>query len=164
MKWVKTEEMTDEAWKNRQKEGDKAKRRARRALKTAMVEQFNQMYGRDANDLASWQHLCIALGVEQAPRKVASCKRVRDLLLSLPQQFTCPRAQLLARTHVNLVDFLQAEDPEKPVRTFPSEDELSVYSHCHGKFFPRKHIKAGSLLRCLLRRIGDSFKSNRRYC
>ncbi len=85
MEWERPKGISKDAWKKRAKEGEKAKGRAKRTLKTAMVEQFNHTYGRDANDLAAWQHLCNALGVDCVPETVEDCKQVRllSLLLSL---------------------------------------------------------------------------------
>ncbi|KAI1792900.1 hypothetical protein LXA43DRAFT_1003704 [Ganoderma leucocontextum] len=110
------------------------KERAQSALRTAMVKQFNRTYGRDANDLASWQQLCNALG-GAVPNEIEDCK------------------ELLARTHVNIVDFVQAPETAKPVPNFPTEAELSQYTKKYKKYFPREKVSAGSLLECLLRHI-----------
>ncbi|KAI0751375.1 hypothetical protein C8Q80DRAFT_1157047 [Daedaleopsis nitida] len=109
---------------------------ARREFNSAMVLTFNKMYGKRADALSAWQKLCSALGVEDMPRDIASCK------------------QLVRGKHVNLVDFLQPPEPGTPVRTFSSEGELREYTQEHEKFFPRKDVNAGSLLKCLLRRVG----------
>lgn len=157
-KWERTKAISKEGWEKVAKDRQRAKKRAKRALKTAMVAQFNQMYGRDANDLASWQHLCNALGVKPLPTKIAACKRVRRVVsISFIAAVYLPDFvhELVTNTHVNLVDFIQAPDPEKPVPTFSSEDALSAYTRSARKFFPRGDIKAGSLLRCLLRHIRD---------
>ena len=57
-------------WTRKQKED------ARSTLKEAMVEQFSQKYGRNANDLAAWQQLCNALGADPIPDNLEDCKNV----------------------------------------------------------------------------------------
>ncbi|RDX53153.1 hypothetical protein OH76DRAFT_1433139 [Lentinus brumalis] len=101
----------------------------------AMVLQFNVMYGRRADDLSAWQSLCDALGVNPIPDNIAQCRKI------------------VKTTHVNLVDFLQRPDPEKPVQTFPSERALAKHSKKQKKIFPKSNVNVGSLLRDLLRRI-----------
>ena len=57
-------------WSRKQKEDAKS------ILKEAMVEQFSQKYGRNANDLAAWQQLCNALGADPIPDNLADCNNV----------------------------------------------------------------------------------------
>ena len=41
-----------------------------------MVKQFNEMYGRSADDLQSWQLLCSALGTDPVPENISDCRKV----------------------------------------------------------------------------------------
>jgi hypothetical protein len=60
---------------------------------------------------------------------------------------------LIARTHVNLVDLVDAGATGKPVRVFATEEELAGYTLRAQKVFPRESAKAGGLLKKLLRKI-----------
>ncbi|KAG6858211.1 hypothetical protein C0991_003269, partial [Blastosporella zonata] len=57
--------------------------------------------------------------------------------------------------HVNLVDLVELPNSKTPIRLFTSEKELSEYTRQQKKVFPRDNIKAGSLLRHLLRHINN---------
>jgi len=48
----------------------------REEFKSAMVRQFNDLYGTDENDLSSWQALCHILRIVPAPTSVYMCRRV----------------------------------------------------------------------------------------
>ena len=48
----------------------------REALRSAMVLQFNAMYGKDAKDLRAWKALCDALGVDPIPDSITKCRKV----------------------------------------------------------------------------------------
>ena len=49
-------------------------RAARREFKSAMVQQFNSLYGTDEDDLNSWQNLCHVLNIEPAPDRLKECR------------------------------------------------------------------------------------------
>ena len=49
---------------------------ARRSFKDALVQQFNFLYGVDANDLNVWQNLCKTIGIEPVPDSVDECRTV----------------------------------------------------------------------------------------
>ena len=49
---------------------------ARRMFKSAMVQQFNDLYGTDEEDLNSWQNLCHILNIEPAPEGLKECREV----------------------------------------------------------------------------------------
>ena len=53
-------------------------------------------------------------------------------------------------TNANLVDLVHTNDS---VKTFDTVEELSAYTRRTGKIFPRGDVKAGDLLRYLLRHI-----------
>ncbi|TCD65132.1 hypothetical protein EIP91_003063 [Steccherinum ochraceum] len=106
-------------------------------LKEALVAQFNDNYGQDANDIQSWRTLCEAIGLDP-PARLQDCR------------------EMVRSTHVNLVDLaLASEDFAGPVQIFDSEWELAKYTRETKKFFPRAHVSAGGVLKFLLRRILD---------
>lgn len=45
-------------------------------LKTAVVEQFNEIYGQDPNDIKAWRNLCEILRVSPIPRNLSDCREV----------------------------------------------------------------------------------------
>ncbi|TFK93885.1 hypothetical protein K466DRAFT_649659 [Polyporus arcularius HHB13444] len=115
---------------------DKGERREKSKLQEAMVEQFTVMYGREETDLLAWQRLCNALGVNPVPKTLHECR------------------QLVSRTHVNLVDFIERRDPGQTVQKFASEEDLRRYTHETEKYYNRNAAKRrSSLLSRLLRHI-----------
>ena len=48
-------------------------------FKNAMVHQFNSLYGKDVNDIESWQKLCLALDIVPLPQGIKQCRKVRIL-------------------------------------------------------------------------------------
>ena len=60
---------------------------ARDALRDAMVHQFNEMYGRSADSLESWQLLCQALGRDPVPDNIVECRKVSAswLIVHVPE-------------------------------------------------------------------------------
>lgn len=61
--------------------------------------------------------------------------------------------QAVQRTHVNLVDLVDAFGTNRPIKVFRTERQLSEYTIKAGKYFPRDEIEAGDLLKFLLRHI-----------
>ncbi|KAI0089526.1 hypothetical protein BDY19DRAFT_108811 [Irpex rosettiformis] len=110
----------------------------KKALQTALVLQFNDIYGENETDIEAWQELCIAMDIDPMPETVKECKRL----------FRC--------THVNLVDLVDTRGTGRRVPTYETVDELADYTKKTGKFFPREHAKAGGLLKFLLRPILES--------
>ncbi|KDR67190.1 hypothetical protein GALMADRAFT_258585 [Galerina marginata CBS 339.88] len=110
-------------------------------FRIALTQQFNAIYGSDANNLAAWQLLCLRLGVDPMPSNIKECRRI------------------VTGTHVNLVDLVVNSGT---VRVFDSVAELSTYSRFTGKIFPREDAYAGELLRYLLRHIMDPSKDSGR--
>lgn len=51
-------------------------RQARQDLKAALTLQFNDIYGTDADSLASWHKLCRVLNVDQVPEGLKECRQV----------------------------------------------------------------------------------------
>ena len=46
------------------------------ALKIAMVQEFNTLYGTDVDDIDSWHKLCLALDISP-PKSLQACREVR---------------------------------------------------------------------------------------
>ncbi|EDR00479.1 uncharacterized protein LACBIDRAFT_313400 [Laccaria bicolor S238N-H82] len=104
-------------------------------FKDALVKQFNANFGTNADDLTAWQGLCALLDVDPIPDELARCRRIVE------------------RTHVNLVDLTDSFTSGKRVTRFKSEGDLSEYTIEHARYFPRKNVHAGNLLKHLLRHI-----------
>jgi len=112
---------------------DDDREEAHGALKDAMTHQFNRKYGTDADNLASWQALCIVLKIFPIPVALDACRnRVKQ-------------------THVNIVDLVDTRG--QWVRVFDSVQDLSTYTKETGKYFPKENAYAGGVLRFLLRAI-----------
>ncbi|KAG1751923.1 hypothetical protein EDD22DRAFT_784923 [Suillus occidentalis] len=105
---------------------DPVRREVREGFKDALVQEFNERFGTDGNDLSNWQNLCDVLRIVPVPDTVQGCReRIWD-------------------THVNLVDLVDSPRTRKPVKLFASLGELTNYTLNTGKFFPsRMRIKAG---------------------
>jgi hypothetical protein len=58
-------------------------REARRNFKSAMVQQFNDLYGTDQNDLESWKNLCCVLNIDPVPDGMKECREVSVLSSAL---------------------------------------------------------------------------------
>ncbi|KAG1867066.1 hypothetical protein C8R48DRAFT_704088 [Suillus tomentosus] len=114
---------------------DKEREQAHCDFKDALVQQFNEIYGTDVNNLTSWRNLCQIVRISPIPDTLESCREV------------------VKATHVNIVDLIDTKVTGKPVTIFYSEAKLSEYTKATGKFFPRDNAYAGGLLRYLLRRI-----------
>ncbi|KAG2102837.1 uncharacterized protein F5147DRAFT_706977 [Suillus discolor] len=114
---------------------DKEKKKAHRDFKDALVQQLNEIYGTDVNNLSSWRNLCQIVHISPIPDTLESCR------------------EAVKATHVNIVDLIDTKVTGKPVTIFVSEAKLSEYTKATRKFFPRDNAHAGGLLRYLLRRI-----------
>jgi len=116
-------------------EWDKPDREEARAkFKDALVQEFNNIYGTDENDVGSWQGLCRVLGITPVPGSLAECRKVVNT------------------SHVNLVDLVGQPNS---ITLFTSEAALSEYTKDTGKFFPKENAYAGGLLKYLLRNIAN---------
>lgn len=72
--WTEFNRMCDEfEWDS----DDYEMRKARRTFKSAMVQQFNDLYGTDVEDLTSWQKLCNVLNINPVPGDLKKCREVR---------------------------------------------------------------------------------------
>ncbi|KAK7686026.1 hypothetical protein QCA50_010837 [Cerrena zonata] len=120
-----------EGWKR----GSEESKEMYEEFRFALIEEFNNIYGMDEDDIESWQYLCTMLDVDPVPDDLEDC---REIVLS---------------THVNLVDLLDAHRTGRAVRIFETEEELSRYTIATRKFFPLDEAKEGGVLRYLLRHI-----------
>lgn len=50
---------------------------ARAAFRDALVMEFNEIYGTDKNDIASWHALCRVLAIDPVPVGLPACRKVR---------------------------------------------------------------------------------------
>ncbi|RMZ89912.1 hypothetical protein DV736_g2849, partial [Chaetothyriales sp. CBS 134916] len=108
---------------------------ARREFKSAMVEQFNAVYGTSEEDLSAWENICRILNIDPPPTSLKGCRAV------------------VRRTHVNLVDLVDYSRTGEAVQVFPTVAALRDYTKETKKFFPKEDAKSGGLLRFLLREI-----------
>ncbi|KAI9842850.1 MAG: hypothetical protein M1837_006871 [Sclerophora amabilis] len=108
---------------------------ARDQFKDAMVEDFNDLYGTDVDDIRAWHTLCRTLYIVPPPEEIEQCrKRIKS-------------------THVNLVDLVETRHTGVPVEVFASLDELRGYTIATAKYFPKHSAYAGGVLKYLLREI-----------
>ncbi|EIN09339.1 hypothetical protein PUNSTDRAFT_35133, partial [Punctularia strigosozonata HHB-11173 SS5] len=99
----------------------------------AYAQDFNNEFGMDPNSLASWQKLCRAIGISSIPDNLDACRR------------------LVRRSHVNIYNLVDNRLLGKPLKRFDSVEDLASYCAGQDKYFPASHLKAGGLLRSLLR-------------
>ena len=52
-------------------------KRRKDAFQTAMVLQFNQIYGTNENDIHAWQAIAVKLGKKRIPDTLTECRKVR---------------------------------------------------------------------------------------
>ncbi|KAF6760720.1 hypothetical protein DFP72DRAFT_1165877 [Ephemerocybe angulata] len=100
----------------------------------AIVMQFNERFGTDADKLEPWQKLCRRLGIEPVPDNL---KEAREAVFN---------------THVNLVDLTEANsNSQHKLVIFDTERELARYSKRTGRYMPSESPLVGGVLRALLR-------------
>ena len=51
---------------------------AKNALRDAMVQRFNEIYGTNEEDLDAWKKLCRDVHVDPIPNTLAECQKVRN--------------------------------------------------------------------------------------
>lgn len=125
---------------------DPQTREVREGFKDALVQEFNERFGTDGNDISNWQNLCRVLRIDPVPDSIEACRqRVWD-------------------THVNLVDLVDSARTGKPVKLFASLGELTAYTlqQKPKKFFPKENAYQGGLLKELLREIINPYFGKRR--
>ncbi|KAJ6507763.1 hypothetical protein C8R47DRAFT_57228 [Mycena vitilis] len=114
---------------------NKASNEAYDGYNRALGLTFSQEYGDDVDSLENWQGLCRAVEIVPIPETLEECEYA------------------IEDSHVNLIDLVDLTTTGERVHRFKTERELSVYTKETGKFFPRKRMFKGALLRHLLRRI-----------
>ncbi|KAJ8692426.1 hypothetical protein PTI98_009738 [Pleurotus ostreatus] len=121
---------------------DPDRKEAHQAFKDALVQEFNDIYGTDENDIDSWHKICTVLDIDPLPDTL---QEARDEVLS---------------KHINIVDLV--DNPGGHVTSFESLEDLREYTVDEGKYFPAENAYAGGLLKYLLREIHGTYKGNRR--
>ncbi|KAJ7679165.1 hypothetical protein DFH06DRAFT_1465341 [Mycena polygramma] len=114
---------------------NKASNEAYDGYNRALGLTFSQEYGDDVDSLENWQGLCRAVEIVPIPETLEECEYA------------------IEDSHVNLIDLVDLTTTRERVHRFKTEGALSVYTKKTGKFFPRKRVYKGPLLRHLLRRI-----------
>ncbi|KAF9043184.1 hypothetical protein BJ165DRAFT_1529278 [Panaeolus papilionaceus] len=118
-------------------------REMKRQYHTALVDQFNQIFGMQDN-IEGWRKLCRATGNTTPPSDIRECKAI------------------MRRTHVNLIDLTEwivSHGPSQFVTVFENVEQLSEYTILNEKIFPRKHLHAGDILKFFLRKIFGNFRA-----
>ncbi|TEB26967.1 hypothetical protein FA13DRAFT_1691786 [Coprinellus micaceus] len=115
----------------------RASRIARFQFGQALIQQFQESFGKDVDSLDSWQALCAAVYIDPVPD-------------------TLEEAQIaFERTHVNLLDLTENHINKREIKRFPTVKALSEYTKGTGRFFPRDDVQEGGLLCHLLRHINN---------
>ena len=118
---------------------------------TAVVNHFNQAYGRNESRLASWQQLCRDIGVTEGT-SITQCKKV-CFLPNAPYMYLILRIlQNLKGRFVNIIDFVAAQRNGTAVRVYPSAQALRNYMANAGrsKIFPLYLAKTNPILKWML--------------
>ncbi|KAG2121761.1 hypothetical protein DEU56DRAFT_894574 [Suillus clintonianus] len=124
---------------------DTERRAVREGFKDALVQEFNERFGTDGNDISNWQNLCNVLRIDPVPDTIEDCRK------------------FVWDTHVNLVDLVDSARTGKPVKLFASLEELKTYTLGKpGKIFPKENAYQGGLLKELLREIIHTYHGSRR--
>lgn len=118
---------------------------ARQGINDASVRQFNEIFGKDENDLTSWRNLCSVLEIADIPTSLKDCRKVVKAL------------------YINLCDLVDSPALHTQVEHFDSEEALSEYTIEEGKYFPLESALAGGLLKFLLRHILDPHRGKSPY-
>ncbi|KAL4242398.1 hypothetical protein ABKN59_011938 [Abortiporus biennis] len=119
---------------------DEERRMARERYQEALVNEFNDIFGTNPSDYATWQKLFEILKIEPVPSSVTACKKA------------------IKTIHVNLVDVVNAARNPTGVptpRIFPTVKALRKYSHKNRKIFPKHKAKSGGILKFMLRVLGS---------
>ncbi|KAG2111984.1 uncharacterized protein F5147DRAFT_685225 [Suillus discolor] len=122
---------------------DPDRREVCNGFKDALIQEFNERFGNDGNNISNWQNLCRVLRVDPVPDSIEACRqRVWD-------------------TRVNLVDLVDSARTGKPAKLFPTLGELTAYTLQEPeKFFPKENVYQGG--KELLKEITDPHFGKRR--
>ncbi|THV45828.1 hypothetical protein BGAL_0446g00020 [Botrytis galanthina] len=105
-----------------------------RTKKKTVVGLWEDYFGNET-ELANWQRLCVDVGLEEIPTSITKCRKA------------------LGKVWVNIYDFLDAKAEGKPVKRYPSERKLAIYTLDTGKIYPKSKAKEGGPARALLAHI-----------
>ena len=131
---------------------DEERKQAHEDFKTALVHQFNGIYGVGLHDMEPWRRLYRALDLDPLPDEVRTAQSVsRNVYTSCEASLS--GGQVVKRLFVNLVDLVDTRRTGEPVTKFKSLSELQEYTISSGKYFPRDSAYAGGVLKYLLREI-----------
>ncbi|KAH8087129.1 hypothetical protein BXZ70DRAFT_899690, partial [Cristinia sonorae] len=119
----------DQGWNKNQR------RRQFDHLRNRMVDQFNEYYGNDIDDINAWRAMCTVLGISPVPDDLQSCRSI------------------VKKQCANIWDYVEAKRLGIEVKRFPTLKNLARYTYKHNKVFPKEHAKAGGVLKYLLRTI-----------
>ncbi|KAF9043180.1 hypothetical protein BJ165DRAFT_1405550 [Panaeolus papilionaceus] len=120
----------------------KGLKKLRKKYNRALVDQFNELYGKDDN-IEGWQDICRITGTADPPNDIEACKAIMKI------------------TQVNLIDLTEwiGDENTPTVDVFETLEDLATYSFKEGKVFPRGVIHAGDVLEFFLRRIRGAQRS-----
>lgn len=79
-----------------------------------------------------------------------------------PMSTHADKPQIIARTHVNLVDLVDVAQTGGSVQIFDTVKQLSRYTVKNKKYFPKENAHTGHLLKYLLRSIFDPGRDTKR--
>ena len=142
---------------------DPERKEAHENFKTALVLQFNSVYGTDVHDMEPWRRLCLELEICPLPNCASDAQKVRSdyivriglLYQSIVTILTneCFGEQTIKRLFVNLVDLVDTRRTGDAVTKFDTLEELQDYTIRTGRYFPKESAYAGGVLKFLLREI-----------
>ena len=136
------------------KKNDRMREDARDALRDAIAQQFNAIYGTDLDSIDSWHTLCNVVGIDPTPDTPEKCRTVcKPTVHPTKVQADEKSVQAVEKIYVNIVDLVDAPNTGEPVHVFATELQLSAYTKATGKYYPEENAMAGGLLRFLLRHI-----------
>jgi hypothetical protein len=118
-------------------------REARRKFKSAMVQQFNDLYGTH-EDLSSWKNLCRVLKIEPVPEGLIECRKVSIC------SFDRLRMTMISEFVRHLVDLVDTPRTGAPVKVFPNLKKLQDYTiNSEKTSLRRMHMLAACFDSCL---------------
>ncbi|KAJ5817447.1 hypothetical protein N7447_009680 [Penicillium robsamsonii] len=107
----------------------------KRNWNACMNSEYDRLIGCRVNSLATWQELCMKVGIKGSFASITQCKKA------------------LARVHINIVDVLDCWNSDATPTRFKNKQALAAYSQANKKFFNRHIAKQDKVLRVLLRKL-----------
>ncbi|KAF9043181.1 hypothetical protein BJ165DRAFT_1595235 [Panaeolus papilionaceus] len=117
-------------------------RRLKKKYNRALVDQFNELYGKEDN-IAGWQEICRITGTADPPNEIEECKAI------------------MQETQVNLIDLTEwvGDASTTHVMIFETVEDLATYTFESDKVFPGGVIHAGDVLKFFLRLLSQANRS-----